>query len=249
MPDFSAAARTGSARAPDFVAPGAHIQGLRVPNSYIDAHVADAAILDARFMRGSGTSESTAIASGAVALILDKFPHATPDQIKRLIRTSAYDLPSQNTRQVGAGELRLEPILSAPLPVYVQTIAPAVGGGTLEGARGSDHLTRDGVVLKGEIDIFGKSFDSVAVAALEAARSAWAGGTWNGSSWSGSSWSGNSWSGSSWSGSSWSGSSWSGSSWSGSSWSGSSWSGSSWSGSSWSGSSWSGSSWSTAGWN
>src|SRR4029077_9950807 len=129
MPDFSAAARTGSARAPDFVAPGAHIQGLRVPNSYIDAHVPDAAMLDARFMRGSGTSESTAIASGAAALILDKFPHATPDQVKRLLKSGAYDLPSQNTRQVGAGELRLEPILSAPLPVYAQTVAPAVGGG------------------------------------------------------------------------------------------------------------------------
>ena len=116
MPDFSAAARTGSARAPDFVAPGAHIQGLRVPNSYIDAHVADAAMLDARFMRGSGTSESTAIASGAVALILDKFPHATPDQVKRLIRNSAYDLPSQNTRQVGAGELRLESHPLGPAP-------------------------------------------------------------------------------------------------------------------------------------
>ena len=249
MPDFSASARTGSARAPDFVAPGAHIQGLRVPNSYIDAHVSDAAMLDARFMRGSGTSESAAIVSGAAALILDKFPHATPDQVKRLIRNSAYDLPSQNTRQVGAGELRLAPILNAALPTGILPIAPAVGGGSLEQARGSDHLTRDGVVLKGEIDIFGKSFDSGVMAALEAARNAWAGGTWNGSSWSGSSWSGSSWSGSSWSGSSWSGSSWSGSSWSGSSWSGSSWSGSSWSGSSWSGSSWSGSSWSTAGWN
>jgi serine protease AprX len=250
VPDFSAAARTGSARAPDFVAPGAHIQGLRVPNSYIDAHVADAAMLDARFMRGSGTSESAAIASGAVALILDKYPHATPDQVKRLLKTGAYDMPlCYKAGSCGSGELRLEPIVSAPLPIFVQTIAPATGGGTLEGARGSDHLTRDGVVLKGEIDIFGKSFDSPAMAILEAAGSSWSGGTWNGSSWSGSSWSGSSWSGSSWSGSSWSGSSWSGSSWSGSSWSGSSWSGSSWSGSSWSGSSWSGSSWSTAGWN
>jgi serine protease AprX len=224
VPDFSAAARTGSARAPDFVAPGAHLQGLRVPNSYIDAHVADAAILDARFMRGSGTSESTAIAAGAVALILDKFPNATPDQVKRLLKSGAYDMPTcYKAGACGSGELRLEPIVSASLPVYVQTVAPAVGGGSLEGARGSDHLTRDGVVLKGEIDIFGKSFDSVAVAVLEAARSAWAGGTWNGSSWSGSSWSGNSWSGSSWSGSSWSGSSWSGSSWSGSSWSTAGW--------------------------
>jgi serine protease AprX len=250
VPDFSAAARTGSARAPDFVAPGAHIQGLRVPNSYIDTHVAEAAMLDARFMRGSGTSESTAIASGAAALVLDKFPNATPDQVKRLLKSGAYDMPTcSKAGACGSGELSLEPILSAPLPVYVQTVTPAAGGGSIEAARGSDHLTRDGVVLKGEIDIFGKPFDSVAMAALEAARSAWSGGTWNGSVWSGSSWSGSSWSGSSWSGSSWSGSSWSGSSWSGSSWSGSSWSGSSWSGSSWSGSSWSGSSWSTAGWN
>jgi serine protease AprX len=250
VPDFSAAAKTGSARAPDFVAPGAHIQGLRVPNSYIDAHVPEGAMLDARFMRGSGTSQSAAIASGAAALILDKFPNATPDQVKRLLKTTAYAMPQEGRAgTMGSGELQLAHALATALPVFVQTIAPATGGGSLEGARGSDHLTRDGVVLKGEIDIFGKSFDSVAMAALEAARSAWAGGTWNGSIWSGSSWSGSSWSGSSWSGSSWSGSSWSGSSWSGSSWSGSSWSGSSWSGSSWSGSSWSGSSWSTAGWN
>jgi serine protease AprX len=250
VPDFSAAAKTGSARAPDFVAPGSHIQGLRVPNSYIDAHVPDAAMLSERFMRGSGTSESAAIASGAAALILDKFPNAKPDQVKRLLKSGAYDMPQGGRTGVqGSGELHLGLILSAPLPVYVQTIERAVGGGSIEQARGSDHLTRDGVVLDGEYDIFGKPFNSPAMAVLEAARSAWSGGTWNGSSWSGSSWSGSSWSGSSWSGSSWSGSSWSGSSWSGSSWSGSSWSGSSWSGSSWSGSSWSGSSWSTAGWN
>jgi serine protease AprX len=223
VPDFSAAAKTGSARRPDCVAPGAHLQGLRVPNSYIDAHVSAAAMLDERFMRGSGTSESAAITSGAAALILDKFPGATPDQVKRLIMTGAYDLPGQSDRQMGSGELRLGAILSAPLPIYVQAIAPARGGGLLEDARGSDHLTRDGVVLKGEQDIFGKSFNSAAMAVLEAAGNSWSGNSWSGSSWSGSSWSGNSWSGSSWSGSSWSGSSWSGSSWSGSSWSTAGW--------------------------
>ena len=232
MPDFSAAAKTGSARAPDFVAPGVHLQGLRVLNSYIDTNV-DKTILDDRFMRGSGTSESAAITSGAVALVLSRFPQATPDQVKKLLKDNAFDLPSQNTRQVGSGELRLAPMLTASLPVYSQTIAPATGDGYLELSRGSDHLTRDGVILKGEQDIFGKSWNSTAMAALEASGSSWSGGTWNGSSWSGSSWSGSSWSGSSWSGSSWSGSSWSGSSWSGSSWSGSSWSGSSWSTATW----------------
>ncbi|HEY8845030.1 MAG TPA: S8 family serine peptidase, partial [Candidatus Limnocylindrales bacterium] len=247
VPDFSAAAKTGQARTPDFVAPGAHLQGLLVQNSWIDAHVDGKTVLDDRFMRGSGTSEAAAIASGSVALILDKYPNATPDQVKKLLKNAAYDMPQcGRTGTMGSGELRLGPILSASLPLYVQTVAQGTGTGSLEQSRGSDHLTRDGVVLKGEQDIFGKPFDADAMAALEAAGNSWSGGTWNGSSWSGSSWSGNSWSGNSWSGNSWSGSSWSGSSWSGSSWSGSSWSGSSWSGSSWSGSSWSGNSWSTA---
>jgi serine protease AprX len=233
MPDFSAAAKTGSARAPDFVAPGVHIQGLRVVNSYIDTNVDGKTVLDERFMRGSGTSESAAITSGAVALILSKFPNATPSQVKKLLKDSAYDLPSQNSRQVGSGELRLVPILAAPLVAYSQGLAPATGGGSLELSRGSDHLTRDNVVLTGEKDIFGRPFNSVTMAILEASRSAWSGGMWNGSIWSGNSWSGNSWSGNSWSGNSWSGNSWSGNSWSGNSWSGNSWSGNSWSAAGW----------------
>ncbi len=251
VPSFSAAAKAGSARAPDFVVPGVHLQGLRVANSYIDTKVDAKTVLDDRFMRGSGTSEAAAITSGAVALILDKYPNATPDQVKKLIKSTAYYMPAcGKAGRMGSGELQLDRALSSSLPAFAdQTWAPSTGTGTLELARGTDHLTRDGVVLTGEQDIFGQPFDSAAMAAAEAAGNSWSGGTWNGNSWSGSSWSGNSWSGSSWSGNSWSGNSWSGSSWSGNSWSGNSWSGNSWSGSSWSGNSWSGNSWSTAGWN
>ena len=88
---------------------------------------------------------------------------------------------------------------------YTQDWPEATGTGTLEGARGTDHLTNKGVTLSGERDIFGRSFDSAAMAAKEAAGTSWSGGVWNGSTWSGSSWSGSSWSGSTWSGSSWSG--------------------------------------------
>jgi len=162
----------------------------------------------------------------------------------------AFDLPLiYSAGREGSGELQLGSMLGALLPSAIAGSAPATGTGTLEGSRGSDHLTRDGVVLSGERDIFGMPFNSAGMAVLEAAGNSWSGGVWNGSTWSGSSWSGNSWSGSSWSGNSWSGNSWSGSSWSGNSWSGNSWSGNSWSGSSWSGNSWSGNSWSTAGWN
>ncbi len=241
---------SSSCRAPDLIAPGTHMQGLRVPGSYIDENNPDG-ILGDRYFRGSGTSEATAFASGAIADLLQRYPQLTPDQVKAMLSSACDKLSSFNWKQQGCGELDMSRLLTASVPsvfASLQYNAPSTGVGPLEASRGSDHITLGGAVLQGEQDIFGQPFNSVAMAALEAAGSSWSGGMWNGSSWSGSSWSGSSWSGSSWGGSNWGGSSWSGSSWSGSSWSGNSWSGSSWSGNSWSGSSWSGSSWSGSSW-
>jgi serine protease AprX len=217
---------------PDFVAPGAHLQGLRVPNSYIDANHPEG-LLDARYFRGSGTSEATAVVAGAAALVLQRFPSITPDMVKRYVVSTAVKLGGFDSQAQGAGEMRLGEMFKKNPPAYQQKFTPGTGAGTLEAARGTDRISRDGLALTGERDIFGTAVDTQALATLEASGSSWSGGAWNGSSWSGSSWSGSSWSGSSWSGSSWSGSSWSGSGWSGSSWSGSSWSGSSWSGDAW----------------
>jgi serine protease AprX len=235
----------GGCKSPDVLAPGGHLQGLRVPSSWIDANHPEG-LIDARYFRGSGTSQAAAILSGAVALVLQKYPTMSPDLVKRFFQANGVKLASFDSQAQGWGEIRLGKMLTA-MPQWSYTgqhFASATGTGSLELSRGQDHLSRDGVVLAGERDIFGHAFDAAAIAAAEANGSSWSGGAWNGSSWSGSSWSGSSWSGSTWSGSSWSGSSWSGSSWSGSSWSGSSWSGSSWSGSSWSGDTWAGASWS-----
>jgi serine protease AprX len=241
----TAASCSTSCRSADLIAPGAHMQGLRVPGSYIDQNN-QAGVLSSNYFRGSGTSEATAFVSGAVADLLQRYPQLTPDQVKAMLGGSCDKLSSYNWKQQGCGELDMGKLLGASVPTLFgsqQYNAPAVGTGLLEAARGTDHISANGVVLQGEQDIFGMPFNSATMAALEAAGHSWSGGIWNGSSWSGSSWSGSSWSGSSWSGSSWSGHSWSGSSWSGSSWSGSSWSGSSWSGSSWSGGAWLGASW------
>ena len=226
---FSASSTScnNACRNPDLVAPGAHIQGLRVPGSYIDQNHPQGAI-DGRYFRGSGTSQSAALTTGAVALVLQKYPGFAPDQVKAFLLQGAAHLSGYSARLQGNGELALAGMLSLGPAKSGQGYQWSTGTGSLELARGTDHLTRDGVILSGEQDIFGMAFDSTAMAVAEAACSSWSGGTWNGSSWSGSSWSGSSWSGSSWSGSSWSGSSWSGSSWSGSSWSGSSWSTAGW---------------------
>ena len=246
----NAASCSNGCRAPDLIAPGTHMQGLRVVGSYIDQNNSGGVVSD-RYFRGSGTSEAAAFTSGAVADLLQRYPQLTPDQVKAMLTSSCDKLSSYNWKQQGCGELDAGKLLSASVPSILGSLqynAPSTGTGSLEASRGTDHISLNGVLLQGEQDIFGKPFASAAMAALEAAGSSWSGGFWNGSLWAGSSWSGSSWSGSSWSGSSWSGSSWSGSSWSGSSWSGSSWSGSSWSGSSWSGSSWSGGQWLGASW-
>jgi serine protease AprX len=246
VPAFSPWPKRGATRGVDIVAPGMHLQGLRVPNSYIDINHPEGQI-DARYFRGSGTSQSAAIVSGAAALVLEKYPNATPDQVKELLDTSGYPIIGK-AQQIGGGELQMASALTMPLPYASQRWLASTGTGSLELSRGSDHISMDGVPLTGEQDIMGSPFDAPAMAILEAQGKSWSGGIWNGKSWSGNSWSGNSWSGLSWSGLSWSGLSWSGLSWSGLSWSGNSWSGNSWSGLSWSGLSWSGLSWSGLSW-
>jgi serine protease AprX len=224
-----------------------------VPGSYIDRTAPQGAI-SRRFFRGTGTSEAAAIVSGAVALVLDRYPRLDPDDVKAFFKQNAVDLPGQSRLSQGRGEIDLGAMLADQPPRdREQTHPEATGTGLLEVARGQDHLTRDGVVLSGEQDIFGKPFDSAEMAKLESWANSWRDGRWNGSTWTGNDWAGNSWSGTDWAGNSWSGSSWSsgawsGNSWSGDGWSGNSWSGNSWSGNSWSGNSWSGSSWSSATW-
>jgi len=245
---FSTSGCGAGCKKPDFVAPGSHIQGLRVPNSWLDTTHPEGRLGDDYF-RGTGTSEATAITAGSVALVLQKYPTLTPDRVKKFFQDSAFKLNKSDSAAQGVGELNLDGMVDKTPAPYAQKWANSTGTGSLDQSRGTDRMKDNGVVISGEKDIFGHAFDADAMAVATAAGNTWSGGTWNGNSWSGNSWSGNSWSGNSWSGNSWSGNSWSGNSWSGNSWSGNSWSGNSWSGNSWSGSSWSGNSWSTGSWN
>ena len=232
----------------DVVVPGESITGLRAPGTRADDENPQS-VVAGRYMLGSGTSQATAFVAGAAALIVDAAPEATPDQVKELLMTNSADgrFRGEGERCLGAGlpnlEWALHEITHDGLPTAVQTHTPSTGLGSLEAARGSDHIEDGGVVLEGEQDIFGNAWDGAAWSAAAAAGASWSGGQWNGVDWSGLSWSGLSWSGLSWSGLSWSGLSWSGLSWSSKFWSGLSWSGLSWSGLSWSGLSWSGEAW------
>jgi serine protease AprX len=231
VPEWSS---QGSAeRGPDIVAPGKSVVSLRNPGSSADLGFPEARVGD-RFFRGSGTSQATAVVTGAAALLIQQRPDLTPDQVKALLTSTAKHLSNASDQAQGSGLIDVKSASKAKVPKHsVQSDPLSDGTGSLEAARGTSHVADEGVEIYGEVDIFGQAWDG---------RS-WSGRSWSETSWSGDSWMGRSWSGA-WLGDSWAGRSWSGRSWSDNNWDGRSWSGRSWSGRSWSGRSWSGRSWS-----
>ncbi len=232
----------------DVVAPGVHIEGLRVPGSFIDTTFSKSGRLDTRFFRGTGTSEATAITSGVVALILSENPGLTPDQVKHVLLYTANPVRHAGDQQGNGVPDTMGAMSAWTGPPAQQRFRPSTGTGSLEAARGGRHLILGATSLVGEVDIFGNAVDTAALAASESALSAWNGGSWNGQVWTGAGWSGSSWAGASWDGASWDGASWDGASWDGASWDGASWDGASWDGASWDGASWDGASWDGSSW-
>ena len=233
-------------RDPDLMAPGLHLQGLRVPGSFIDLRYPSAAFGD-RFFRGSGTSESAAITSGVVALLLQKEPQLNPGQVKAILTSNSGREGDHEQHAKGIGHLSAGALIGEGqnnTESSWQPFLPAIGTGSLELARGAGHVALGGVALQGERDIFGHDFSAGPMALQTALGRTWSGGTWNGSSWTGTTWSGTSWSGTTWSGTTWSGTTWSSVVWSGTTWTGTTWSGTTWSGTTWSGTTWSGTTWS-----
>jgi serine protease AprX len=252
VPDF---AQHGTRQRPvDVVAPGTHTIGLRVPGSYVDRLADNAGRLGDRFQRGSGTSESAAVVAGAAALLVQRYPSATPDTIKGLLNGSARLLPRQpgkdQTAELysGNGIVDVAGALARPPAPDVQTWQASTGDGKLDASRAGAYVDDGGEDLRGEQDIFGRPFDARATAAKAERGKAWDGGEWNGSRWTGDGWSGSRWTGSRWTGTDWAGSRWTGSRWTGMKWDGSRWTGDGWTGSRWTGSRWTGLLWSTAGW-
>jgi serine protease AprX len=110
-----------------------HILGLRVPNGYIDQAYPSARI-GTRFTRGSGTSQATAVVSGAAALLLQKYPTATPDQIKSMLMATANKFPAAKDTWQGTGLVDVNKALGmkpTAAPVQTQQYAAGAGTGTL----------------------------------------------------------------------------------------------------------------------
>jgi serine protease AprX len=116
---------------PDLVAPGRRIVSLRVQGSVLDTLFPDRVVVarnGATYMRLSGTSMATPVVSGAVALLLERRPDLTPDQVKSLLvrSTQPYGVNGgavlPDPRADGSGLLDVAAAMSAATP-------PAPSGG------------------------------------------------------------------------------------------------------------------------
>ncbi|MDO8390605.1 MAG: S8 family serine peptidase [Actinomycetota bacterium] len=219
-------------RNPDVAAPGAHIDSLRVPASRVDQEHPEGYVSDTLF-RGSGSSQAAAVVSGAAALLLDAQPNLTNDQVKALLQRKTEQPTPRWAALAGAGVIQLDEIYQLRAGASTQTFAAAVGDGSIEAARGGQHVVYNGTEITGEITALGTSWTGTSWTGDR-----WTSGTWNGTSWTGGTWMGTSWTGTSWTGTSWTGTSWTGTSWTGTSWTGTSWTGTSWTGTSWTETTW-----------
>jgi serine protease AprX len=208
-----------AARRPDILAPGKSAVSLRVPGSVIDQTFPEGRVhgdKSGRFFRGSGTSMSAAVVSGAVALLLQANPSLTPDQVKGLLMSTG-DVLGPTSAPVGVRELNIKRAVDRgvdryqPVPAYTQSHARSTGLGSLEAARGGSRLTdpQTGAELAGERDVFGVEWDAADWAADSAATTAWNGGEWRGTQWAGDAWaSGSRWATVAWVPAAWTGIDW-----------------------------------------
>jgi serine protease AprX len=249
--------RGTDARHVDVVAPGVSVLGLRVPGGLADTENPQARVGD-RFARASGTSQATAVAAGEAALILQKYPGLTPDQVKQLMTTTASGILSTLPIYGGSGLVNLRAVLSNPLDALLKTVGgllnslfgPAWGSGTgsIEKARGSFHVSNGSSQLSGELDIFGAAWSGYGWARATAGGYAWDHGRWRGAAMTGDSWQNGAWPTTTWPRADWTGTGWTSDAWTAQTWRDGSWSAQTWRDEGWSAQTWRDAGWSAQTW-
>ena len=91
---------------PDVVAPGRRIVSVRAPGSTLDKLLPDRVVTasnGATYFRLSGTSMSTAVVSGLVALLLEAQPTLSPNQVKAVLKGTARPFGQPSALPTGSG--------------------------------------------------------------------------------------------------------------------------------------------------
>jgi serine protease AprX len=190
---------------PDVVAPGRKIVGaLAAGHDRLQVALAqqfnDRVTPDGQHIRLSGTSMAAPVVSGTVALLLERFPSLTPNQVKSILTGSAHTYSGQTDN---AGAINALDALRA-----------AAAGGFSASNPGLASLP--GLNLSA----------GIGTVAWDGAR--WTSAAWDGARWTGAYWDGARWTGGHWDGARWTGAYWDGARWTDAYWDGARWTSSAW---------------------
>ena len=215
---------------PDLVTSGRSVVSLAAPGSTIyKAH--PSAIIGTGNFVGSGTSLSTAVTSGAAALLLRAQPGLTPNQVKAALLAGTNRGPVGNPVVDGHGALNVYNSLNnAPLSLTQTPSALSVPMGALV-----DVSTTWSVSSWDPANWSSTSWNG---SQGGAGNPTWDGTAWDGTAWDGTAWDGTAWDGTAWDGTAWDGTAWDGTAWDGTAWDGTAWDGTAWDGTAWDGSAW-----------
>ena len=106
---------------PDLVAPGRKMVSLRSPGSALDQLYPERQVTatnstTADYFRLSGTSMAAPVVAGAIALLLERNPTLSPEQVKHHLRSTATQVASAGAADEGAGMLDVAGAVSAVDP-------------------------------------------------------------------------------------------------------------------------------------
>ncbi len=146
---------------PDLVAPGNRLVSLSVPGSTLDRNFAVNEVdpdlygsysNTASYFRLSGTSMATPMVSGAVALMLERVPSLSPDQVKaRLMKTASKSYPAFSTETSTSGaSFNIQYDVFTVGAGYLNTYAAVASNDTPSGSALSPVAVRD---LSGKVTL------------------------------------------------------------------------------------------------
>ena len=226
IPNFSARGPTAAdgLDKPDLVAPGGHIISLRAVGSAIDTNFPN--YIDGAYRKGSGTSMSTAVVSGTVALMLQANPSWSPNRVKYALTATARNDASNDIEDVGAGVVdAYAATFNAPAGTANVGLDRSTGLGSLDASRGTVEVQSDDpnqTVVNGLLTMQLLLWDPIAYTGVPWTPLTWqvsqfAGGAWYGGAWYGGAWYGGAWYGGAWygqpDGGAWYGGAWYGGAW------------------------------------
>lgn len=192
---------------PDVVAPGGHVISLQAPGSTISQIPTEPDLQSPNYggayRRGSGTSMSTAITSGAAALLYSAwstqpgFDATTwPDRLKYALTTTASKVSLNDPDAVGAGLVNAAAAVNAPIGLANQGVTTlSNGSGTLDASRGDLKVvtsctlpTAQECAIAGQNTAEGRLF-----LAQQYATGAWTASSWYAGQFAGQDWEATSW--------------------------------------------------------